>query len=283
TFAFGIRLAGSRLAGFIAAVLLASGLGVIAEAHLAKTDAALLAAVVAGQGALGLIYTAVRSGRRVPSSLPLVFWLGEAVAILLKGPPGPVLALLTFMSLSVADRDRSWIAQLRPVAGILIVALIIGPWVVAIESATDGRFVSESLLRDFLPKLVGAQESHGAPPGYYAVLIMASFWPGSLLIVPALVRGWRQRRSAAQRFLLAWLAPAWFLFELVPTKLPHYVLPLYPALALLAGSAVAGGIGEPLGARARFFASILKVLWGLATAALAAALITAPACFGGAY
>ena len=89
TFGFGARLFDSRPAGFIAAVLTASALGVVVEAHLAKTDAALLAAVVAGQGALGLVYIAARTGRRVGWSLPLVFWLAEAVAILLKGPPGP--------------------------------------------------------------------------------------------------------------------------------------------------------------------------------------------------
>ena len=283
TFAFGSRLLASRPAGFIAAVLLACGLGVVAEAHLAKTDAALLAAIVAAQGALGLVYTAGRNGRRVPTSLPLMFWLAEAFAILLKGPAAPVLALLTIASLSIADRDLRWIGQVRPLSGILMVSLIVGPWAVAIESATDGRFISESILRDFLPKLVGAQESHGASPGCYAALVMATFWPGSLLIVPALVKGWRRRRAPVQRFLLAWLVPAWILFELVPTKLPHYVLPLYPALALLSGSAVTEGLGEPLGIAGRFLASIVNVLWGSATVALVAVLIAAPAWFGGGY
>jgi 4-amino-4-deoxy-L-arabinose transferase-like glycosyltransferase len=283
TFAFGSRLLGSRSAAFVAAVLLACGLGVIAEAHLAKTDAALLAAIVAAQGALGLVYTAVRTGRRVAWPVALVFWLAEAAAILLKGPPGPLLALLTVVSLSIADRDRRWIGQLRPIAGILVVLLIVGPWAVAIESATDGRFVSDSILRDLLPKLVGAQESHGAPPGYYTVLVVASFWPGSLFIVPALVTGWRRYRSPGQRFLLAWLAPAWILFELVPTKLPHYVLPLYPALALLAGSTMAEGIDGPIGVLARFFVSAAKMLWGSVTVALATVLIAGRAWFGGGY
>jgi 4-amino-4-deoxy-L-arabinose transferase-like glycosyltransferase len=212
-----------------------------------------------------------------------MFWLAEAVGILLKGPPAPVVALSTILSLSVADRDRRWIWQLRPLTGILIVSLVVGPWAVAVESATDGRFLSESILRDFLPKVVGAQESHGAPPGYYTALVMASFWPGSLLIAPALVKGWRRRRAACWRFLLAWLAPAWILFELVPTKLPHYVLPLYPALALLAGAALAEGLGEPLGVAERSLAAVVKVLWGLVTVALVVVLTAAPGWLGGAY
>src|SRR6202041_3529019 len=56
TFTFGAKLL-RRDAALISAVLLACALGVVAEAHIAKTDAALLAATAAGQGALGLVYT----------------------------------------------------------------------------------------------------------------------------------------------------------------------------------------------------------------------------------
>src|SRR5262249_24287621 len=51
-----------RLLGLIAGTLLASALGVVAEAHIAKTDAALLAAITGGQAALGLAYTRTRRG-----------------------------------------------------------------------------------------------------------------------------------------------------------------------------------------------------------------------------
>ena len=281
TFGFGARLLASRAAGFIAAVLTASALGVVVEAHLAKTDAALLAAVVAGQGALGLVYIATRNGRRVGWPLPLLFWLAEAGAILLKGPPGPMPALLTAGCLSIADRDTHWIRGLRPLAGILIMAAIVAPWLIAVQSATAGHFISDSLAHDLLPKLVGAQESHGAPPGYYLAMAIASFWPGSLFIVPGLLWGWRRRHAAAWRFLLAWLGPAWIFFELVPTKLPHYVLPLYPALALLAGGALAEGFANHLAGPARFIERGVGVLWGAVTIALGAALLILPLWFGG--
>jgi 4-amino-4-deoxy-L-arabinose transferase-like glycosyltransferase len=281
TFGFGARLFASRPAGFIAAVLTASALGVVVEAHLAKTDAALLAAVVAGQRALGLVYIAARTGRRVGWPLPLLFWLAEAVAILLKGPPGPLLALLTAGCLSIADRDIHWVKRLRPVAGVLIIAAIVAPWLIAVQSATAGHFISDSLARDLFPKLVGAEESHGGPPGYYLAMAIASFWPGSLFIVPGLIWGWRQRRAAACRFLLAWLGPAWIFFELVPTKLPHYVLPLYPALALLAGSALAEGFAKHLAGPAWFVDRAVGVLWGVVTIALGAALLILPLWFGG--
>ena len=281
TFGFGARLLASRPAGFMGAALTAGALGVVVEAHLAKTDAALLAAVVAGQGALGLLYTAARSARRIGWSLALVFWLAEAAAILLKGPPGPVLALLTAGCLSVADRDIHWLRGLRPLVGVLITAAIVAPWLIAVQIATAGHFISDSLVHDLLPKLVGAQESHGAPPGYYLVLSIVSFWPSSLFIVPALIWGWRRRRTPASRFLLAWLGPAWIFFEFVPTKLPHYVLTLYPALALLAGAALARGISGVLVGPARFVDRAVRVAWGAVTLAFGAALIALPLWFSG--
>jgi 4-amino-4-deoxy-L-arabinose transferase-like glycosyltransferase len=281
TFGFGAWLLESRAAGFIAAVLTASALGVVVEAHLAKTDAALLAAVVAGQGALGLVYIATCAGRPVGWSLPVLFWLAEAVAILLKGPPGPVLALLTAGCLSIADRNVRWIKELRPFAGVMITAAIVGPWLIAVQNATAGHFISDSLAHDLLPKLSGAQESHGAPPGYYLMIVIATFWPGSLFIVPGLIWGWGHRRVAAGRFLLAWLGPAWIFFELVPTKLPHYVLPLYPALALLAGGAVAEGFARHLANPARFLDSAVGAIWAAVTIALGAVLLILPLWFGG--
>ncbi|HMD67019.1 MAG TPA: glycosyltransferase family 39 protein, partial [Stellaceae bacterium] len=92
---------------------------------------------------------------------------------------------------------------------------------------------------------------------------------------------WRQRRAPAGRFMLAWLGPAWIFFELVPTKLPHYVLPLYPALALLAAGALAAGFAKRLAVPARFVDSAARVIWGAVTIALAAALIGLPVRFGG--
>jgi 4-amino-4-deoxy-L-arabinose transferase-like glycosyltransferase len=183
--------------------------------------------------------------------------------------------------LSVADRDVRWLRGLRPLAGICVIALIVTPWLVAVENATAGRFIFDAVSNDLLPKLVGAQESHGAPPGYHLALAVACFWPGSLFAIPAILWGWRQRRAPAQRFLLAWLVPAWIFFELVPTKLPHYVLPLYPALALLAGGALAEGFAQHLAGWARFCDRGVRLIWAVVTIVLATALVALPGRFGG--
>jgi 4-amino-4-deoxy-L-arabinose transferase-like glycosyltransferase len=80
---------------------------------------------------------------------------------------------------------------------------------------------------------LAAQESHGAPPGLYLLLFWVTFWPGAALAGMAAPAVWRARREPGAQYLLAWLIPSWIVFELVLTKLPHYVLPLYPAIAIL--------------------------------------------------
>src|SRR5205807_2898386 len=147
----------ARRIGMIAATLLASALGVVAEAHIAKTDAALLAAISAAQGALGLAYVRARAGRPVAVWIATVFWIGEIGAILLKGPPGPALAIVTAATLSIADGEWRWLRRLRPVAGLLVVAITIIPWLVAIERATEGGFLAGALGQDFFHKLIGPQ------------------------------------------------------------------------------------------------------------------------------
>jgi 4-amino-4-deoxy-L-arabinose transferase-like glycosyltransferase len=110
--------------------------------------------------------------------------------------------------------------------------VLVMPWFVAIFFRAGDTFFADSIGGDMLSKLA-AQESHGAPPGTYFLLFWITFWPGAPLAGLAAPAVWRARREPEMRFLLAWLVPSWIVFELVLTKLPHYVLPLYPAIAIL--------------------------------------------------
>jgi 4-amino-4-deoxy-L-arabinose transferase-like glycosyltransferase len=278
TFGFGRALFGEPRRALIGAVLLAAALGTIAEAHLAKTDAALLGAIAAGQGALGLAYVRARAGAGVGGGIAAAFWLAQIAAIYLKGPVGPGIAFATAAMLSIADRDIGWLRGLRPLIGVIVAVLAVAPWLLAIEHATRGRFLDQSVGHDFLSKVLGAQEAHGAPPLYYLGLALLTFWPGSLLIAPAVIGGWRRRAEPAMRFLMAWLVPAWVVLELVPTKLPHYALPIYPALALLAASALVAA--RPAAGWARAVSAANAAIWLLVTLLLAAALIGLPYRFG---
>jgi 4-amino-4-deoxy-L-arabinose transferase-like glycosyltransferase len=131
---------------------------------------------------------------------------------------------------------------LRPLAGIAWTVLLVLPWFVAIYLNAGDSFLTDSVGEDMLSKIMSAQETHGAPPGTYLVLFFATFWPASMLAGLAAPAVWRVRREPAARFQLAWLVPSWIVFELVVTKLPHYVLPLYPAIAILIAGALETGV-----------------------------------------
>jgi 4-amino-4-deoxy-L-arabinose transferase-like glycosyltransferase len=233
----------------------------------------LLATVAAAQGALGEIYRRSRNDEPTGAALPAVFWIAQGLGLLVKGPVTPLTSLLAGGALALADRNGRWLGRLRFFWGVPLALLVAGPWLIAITVATGGGFASESLGRDLLGKLIHGQESHGAPPGYYLILALVTFWPGSLALAGAARLAWRERAQPAIRFLIAWIVPFWLLMELIPTKLPHYVLPAYPALALLAGRAITDGVG----AIRRHWGDIgVWSLWGLVALGLGGALVALP-------
>jgi 4-amino-4-deoxy-L-arabinose transferase-like glycosyltransferase len=272
TFAFGRRLFDDSTAA-LGAALIASSLLLVAEAHLAKTDAVLLASTVAAQGALGRMYVTRGAGGL---GAAVTFWVAQGVGILIKGPVLPLVSLLTVGALVAADRSASFLRTLRPRLGISLIVLIVSPWAVAVTIATGGAFFRDAVGSDLLPKLISGQESHGLPPGFFLALLMVTFWPGSLFVLPALARAWRLRAQAGERFCLAWVIPAWVVFELVPTKLPHYVLPLYPALALVTARAVLdGATGGVAGSGSRLARAGFGI-WAVVSLALGAGIVAAP-------
>ena len=122
---------------------------------------------------------------------------------------------------------------MRPLPGFVWMLLLVLPWFIAIVAKSGTTFFTDALGHDMLAKVASGEEAHGAPPGYYFLLFWITFWPGSILAGLAAPQVWRARREPGAQFLLAWLVPSWIVFEAVITKLPHYVLPLYPAIAIL--------------------------------------------------
>ena len=223
----------------------------------------------------------VNGGRKDGLAFPIVLagWGAVGLGVLIKGPLIAIVCAVTIAALVIADRDWRWLKQLRPGAGIALALAIILPWAIAIGLASHGAFYEKSLGQDFALKLVGEQETHGAPPGYYTLLASLTFWPGTLLLLPALIIAWRRRTDPPIRFLLAWAVATWVLFELVPTKLPHYVLPAYPALAAICAVGMKSWAvdGKPVLNIARWVSLILFVVAGIAFALFVA---IAPVQFG---
>jgi len=225
----------TRRGAILAALIMGSSVLLGVEARLAKTDAMLLLTVVAAMGALARVYLSWQRGDDSPHqpwTWPAIFWTALAGGILIKGPLILMFVLLTIVTLAILDRSAAWLWRLRPVWGLIWLLVLVLPWFVAIFWRAGDAFFTDSIGGDMLSKL-SAQESHGMPPGLYLLLFWLTFWPGAPLAAMAAPAVWRARREPGAQFLLAWLIPSWIVFEAVLTKLPHYVLPLYPAIAIL--------------------------------------------------
>jgi 4-amino-4-deoxy-L-arabinose transferase-like glycosyltransferase len=230
----------SRRGAFLAGLMMATSVLLSGEARLAKTDAMLLFTIVAAMSVLARAYMLPRdTGReRLGWLLPLVFWSALAAGILIKGPVNLMIVGFPAVILSIMERSGRWLLALRPLTGFCWLLLIVLPWFVLIYARVGSAFLVGSVGQDMLSKLASGQDAHGAPPGLYLLLFFFTFYPASILAPLAAPAVWAVRREPAAKFLLAWLVPSWIVFELIVTKLPHYVLPLYPAIAILIAGAV---------------------------------------------
>jgi 4-amino-4-deoxy-L-arabinose transferase-like glycosyltransferase len=290
-------------AAWLGAALLGVAPVFVWEAHQARADQVLVAWTTLAMWALWESFKGrgrdgvrvgdareggVDSGRRGAASgtgvrffWPMVFWIGVAGGIMTKGPITPMVAGLGAIALVVVTRRWSLVWRLKPLLGVVIVAVAVGPWVSAVVQRVGWDVYLDTIRAETLGRAGSAMEGHWGPPGYHLALFFVLFWPGSLLTIlavkRAVKRGFRRRRRSAARtdtssrsrafirsftslapgrraelFCLAWIVPSWLVFELVSTKLPHYTMPLFPPIAMLTARALlAAGAGSVPGAASR--------------------------------
>ncbi len=219
----------------------------------------------------------VFSGPHIAAWLPVVFWLAVAFAGLTKGPIVLAVLLASLIALAcleVGGQWRSfaawksavrWWRELRPLLGILIIAAVVAPWLVA-AYFRDPVHVKNMFLEP-LRHTTSNQDGQWILPGYYLVAIWPTFFPWCVLLPPALYHAWCRRRAAHIRFVLAIVLGNWLLAEVMVTKLPHYLLPSFAALAFLTADCLIHGLRRP------FVRFVMPgtLLWAVGAAGLAAA------------
>lgn len=194
---------------------------------------------------------APRSVARPRPSVPLAItlWLAVALGILTKGPITPMVAALAALLLSAFTRNLSWLRSTRPVLGLAIVVAAITPWLAMLADRFGLANYLALAYDETIGRAGGAMEGHAGPPGYHLILLIVMFWPGSMVTGVGVCRAWARtirgvrpwkwravatvRSRRAELFCLCWVLPSWIVFEITATKLPHYVMPLFPPLALL--------------------------------------------------
>lgn len=270
TFFFARRFVESRVA-LLASAFLASTLLLIVEEHMAVTDTSLLSAVLLMQGALWVIFDAGINNKRPHWAWALLFWTAMAYGFVLKGVT-PLVGILSTVTLCIMERQLKWLRGLHIFWGFLLFILLGLAWLIPVNTAESSNYLMQMFNKDLLPKLQGGHESHGKPPLFHVIILPLTFWPVSLFLWQAVVYAFNKRQQQVIRFLLAWIVPTWLFFEIMPTKLPQYVLPTFPAIALLCALAI---LDKDVAKPSRFL-RVLQILWGILSLGLAIAVLLIP-------
>ena len=129
--------------------------------------------------------------------------------------------------------------RMRPITAVACILAVAGPWYCWVQIRTDGAFLREFIGIHHMGRFSGAMDNHSGPIYYYAAACLLGMYPWSAFAIPTLIQVFRECvspvRSFAMRFVVCWAAVYLVIFSLAGTKLPNYVLPAYPALAIFCG------------------------------------------------
>lgn len=144
-------------------------------------------------------------------------------------------ALKTFLPLSFFQ--TLW--RMRPFTAIVCILAVAGPWYCWVQMRTDGEFLREFIGVHHMGRFSGAMDNHSGPIYYYVAACLVGMYPWSAFAIPTMLLVFREClspiHSRSMRFIVCWAAVYLIIFSLAGTKLPNYVLPAYPALAIFGG------------------------------------------------
>lgn len=245
TLRLGRRLFGER-AALWATFALATSYLFWDKARTAQIDALLCFLVLAALSA----FEAFRAGDARGRPAGLLFWLAAALAVLAKGPVGFLIPLgIALVTLAVDRRFSTW-KRFAPLSGPALFLGVIALWGVSATVFGDGDYTVWGAFKEHVLDRAVHGMHHAQPPWYYLTVLPVQLLPWTGLVPAALLLAWR-RRGAGTRFLLVWCLFVVVFFSVSTEKRDLYVLPAYPAFALLIGAAAAWLVENPGGAARR--------------------------------
>ena len=171
-----------------------------------------------------------------------LFYLFVGLASLAKGPAGVLLPLLIVGITVAVERRWELFREMRLLEGAGVVLLVSGPWYL-MAALRDPEYIRTFLWDHNVLRFFTLEKGikHPEPVYFFIPVLVGGFLPWSLLLPPALHFLWERRRDSGgeeRLFLLVWAATVLCFFSLARNKLGTYMLPLFPALALLSADAV---------------------------------------------
>jgi 4-amino-4-deoxy-L-arabinose transferase-like glycosyltransferase len=174
--------------------------------------------------------------RRGGYAAPVAFGALVGLAVLLKGFAGFIAPAVAMLHGLLYRRGEGRVSARTIVLAFVIFFVVAAPWFVAMGLQHGEGYASKLFLREHLTRMIRPMQGHGGPVFYYVVLVFVSFFPWVAFLPPALTRREDDEENSFWRSLcVVWIAAVLVPFSLVSTKLPGYVTPLFPAMAILVG------------------------------------------------
>jgi len=235
TYQIGRAIFGRR-EGLLAAMVLGTSMGYLVQGRLNTTDMALSLFMTAS---LGFFLLALRQDAHRRT---LSFYLSSAcaaLAVLTKGPIGVILPGIAIALYMIPRRRRSWLSMMPLARAIALFILLSAPWFILVSIRNPefpGFFFVAMNLKRFT-----APDEHVQPLWFFIPILLGFMFPWSLFLPAAAGRFWNgraERGAGGRSFLWIWLLVIFCFFSLSKSKLVTYILPAFPAVALLIGQAL---------------------------------------------
>ena len=243
--------------GLLAGAVLAVTFHFLVQSRLAVFDTVLVAFMLLAA------YSGVRGYQTGRRGDYLRFFVFAGLATLTKGPIGLVLPGLVMVAFVTARRAWPRWREVPWTAGFILYVLIGLSWYAAETVLHGGTFIRVVLGYYGVGRFFGVVENQAGPWYYYAPILIIGAFPWTAFWPAAGVWHWRRRREDGSLFILLWCGVVVVFYSLAQTKLPNYVLPVYPLAAVGVAAVWDGVFDRPRATRIWWLATSAVFLGGL--------------------
>ncbi|NNM68815.1 MAG: glycosyltransferase family 39 protein [Gallionella sp.] len=232
----GLRLFGREAADY-AAMLLGSSLLYVLIGHINTLDMGVTFFITLGIFALLLGQSETDEKKR--RNWMLLAWAGMALAVLSKGLMGLILPGTAVLIYCALQRDLTVLKRMHWLPGLAVFFLIVTPWFYLVMKANP-EFFEKFFIYEHYTRFITKDLGRYQPWYYFVPILLSGALPWTVLMFDSVLRAWRDggradKAFSPERFLMIWAVFIYLFFSVSGSKLPSYLLPMFPALALLMG------------------------------------------------
>ena len=236
----GLRLFGREAANY-AAILLGSSMLYVLMGHINTLDMGVTFFLTLGIA--GLLLGQTQTDTKKQRNWMVLAWAALGLAVLSKGLMGLVLPGAALFIYAVVQRDFSVFKRMHWLPGLAVFLLITAPWFYLVMKANP-EFFQRFFIYEHYTRFTTKDLGRYQPWYYFIPILLAGMLPWTVLMFDTLLRTWKGGARVAnvfstERFLLIWAVFIYLFFTVSGSKLPSYLLPMFPALALLMGKQLA--------------------------------------------